>query len=601
MTTSTGTSHAEPRPERVAANAEPVLLSVNIGMPKDVDWQGRTVHTGAWKYPVQGAHLVRRLNIEGDGQGDLAGHGGEIRAVLVYQLASYQHWREHFGRNDLTYGNFGENLTVDGLPDDEVAIGDRYRIGDAEFEVTQPRVTCYRVGMRLGEPEIASLLVGHHRPGFYMRVITEGQIQAGDKIVKTKTGPGKLSVADTDALLYLPDHDPAKLRVAVQIPALSPGWQQSFQDLLAKTDSPSAGQTNQPAEPAWSGFRPLVVTAVTHETSAVTSITFSAPDGTRLPAAGAGQYLTLRLAAAGDPAPIRNYSLSGARDVGFYRISVKREPNGVASIYLNQDVRPGDTIDVAAPRGEFTLAPGTGPVVLLSAGIGVTPVLCMLHQLVTEKSQRDVWWIRTARQLQDDALAAEAQSLLRLLSHGHERVFYTDGVLEDGQGKEVASGRLTGARLAQLGLPGTGATAYVCGPTSFMDDMRDALGSIGFAAGDIRYERFGSRGSINPGIAAAASRPPHQPAGTPATGPLVTFARTGLSVHFGANGRTLLELAEACDVPTRWSCRAGVCHICITPLLSGDINYVQAPLELPGPQDVLVCSAEPKTDVVLDM
>src|ERR1700683_3086980 len=158
----------------------PVLLSVNVGLPKDVPWHGETVYTGVWKEPVAGPQMVRRLNIDGDGQGDKQGHGGEQRAVLVYQVQSYEHWRQHFGRDDLSYGQFGENLTVDGLPDDEVCIGDRYRIGEAEFEVSQPRVTCYRVGMRLGEPEMASLLVSHHRPGFYMRVIREGQIQADD-------------------------------------------------------------------------------------------------------------------------------------------------------------------------------------------------------------------------------------------------------------------------------------------------------------------------------------------------------------------------------------------------------------------------------------
>ena len=183
---------------------------------------------------MAGPAMVRRLNIDGDGQGDTAGHGGEQRAVLVYQIQSYRHWQRHFGRDDFSYGQFGENLTVDGLPDDEVCIGDRYRIGEAEFEVTQPRVTCYRVGLRMGEPEMPALLVSHHRPGFYMRVITEGRVQAGDPIVKTRTGPGALSVADTDALLYLPGKRPAPgCARALRIPALSPGWQGSFRDLLA--------------------------------------------------------------------------------------------------------------------------------------------------------------------------------------------------------------------------------------------------------------------------------------------------------------------------------------------------------------------------------
>ena len=185
--------------------------------------RARRCTPGSGSSPVTGPVMVRRLNIDGDGQGDLAGHGGEQRAVFVYQLDSYRHWEQYFGRDDFVYGMFGENLTVDGLPDDEVCIGDRYRIGEAEFEVTQPRVTCYRVGMRVGEPQLPALLVSHHRPGFYLRVITEGRIAAGDQIVKISTGPEALSVADTDALLYLPGPDTGKLRAALRIGGAQPG------------------------------------------------------------------------------------------------------------------------------------------------------------------------------------------------------------------------------------------------------------------------------------------------------------------------------------------------------------------------------------------
>lgn len=179
-------------------------LSVNVGMPKDVSWRGRTVRTAVWKSAVSGPQMVRRLNIDGDGQGDLAGHGGEMHAVLVYQIESYQHWQEFFGRDDLDRGAFGESFTVEGLSDDEACIGDRDRIGEAEFEVTQPRVTCFRVGMRMGEPQLPTLLVAHNRPGFYLRVLTEGHASAGDEIVRTARGPHALSVAEVDALLYLP-------------------------------------------------------------------------------------------------------------------------------------------------------------------------------------------------------------------------------------------------------------------------------------------------------------------------------------------------------------------------------------------------------------
>src|SRR6516225_2538456 len=190
------------------------LLSVNVGLPRDVAWGGRTVHTAVWKRPAEGPQMARRLNIDGDGQGDLAGHGGEHRAVFVYQIESYRYWQEQLGRDDFSYGQFGENFTVAGLADDQVCIGDRYRIGAAVFEVTQPRVTCYRVGIRMGDPRIPALLVSHHRPGFYLRVLREGTVRAGDDIVKIASGPEAMTVAEIDALLYLPGHPRAARRVA---------------------------------------------------------------------------------------------------------------------------------------------------------------------------------------------------------------------------------------------------------------------------------------------------------------------------------------------------------------------------------------------------
>ena len=199
----------EPQPKRVGLNqsgGEPVgtLLSVNVGLPKDVSWQGRTVFTGVFKDPVPGVRRVGRLNVDGDGQGDLAGHGGEQRAVFVYQIDSYRYWERELGRHDFVYGQFGENFTVEGLGDDEVCIGDRYQIGSAIFEVTQPRVTCYRVGIRMNDPRIPALLVSHHRPGFYFRVLEEGEVQAGDGIIKLSSGPEHMTVADVDALALPP-------------------------------------------------------------------------------------------------------------------------------------------------------------------------------------------------------------------------------------------------------------------------------------------------------------------------------------------------------------------------------------------------------------
>jgi ferredoxin-NADP reductase/MOSC domain-containing protein YiiM len=584
-----------------------VLLSVNVGLPRDVAWQGKTVHTGIWKEPVDGPVMARRLNLDGDAQGDLQGHGGEQRAVLVYQIDSYRHWEQHFGRHDFRYGQFGENLTVDGLADHEVCIGDRYRIGAAEFEVTQPRVTCYRVGLRLGEPQLPALLVSHHRPGFYMRVVTEGHIQASDPITKISSGPHNLSVTDTDALLYLPGRDHEKLRLAVQIPALSPGWQQSFRELIdaaergdsAATPPPGTEPDARPA-PAWAGFRSLRVTKVIRETAAVSSIYLAAADGSPLPAAQPGLYVTLRVAGAGAPAPVRSYSLSSAPGAARYRISVKAESHGLVSAYLNRTVQAGSTLEVAAPRGDFVLDDGAGPVLLISAGIGATPVLSMLQALAQTHSEREVWWIYSARRPAEHPFAAEAQALLGSLPQTRSHLFYSQATPAERHRAHAAAGHVTKDRLARLGLPDS-AQAYICGPPTYMSDVRDALGAAGLSAASIHTELFGALPATRPGVVGQAAPAPHPPPGPAGTGAAVTFARSGISAPFGAGWHSILEMADACDVPSRWSCRTGVCHTCVTPLLSGAVSYSPDPLEAPSEGQVLICCSEPQSDVVLDM
>ncbi|HKC26814.1 MAG TPA: MOSC and FAD-binding oxidoreductase domain-containing protein [Jatrophihabitans sp.] len=574
------------------------LLSVNVGLPKDVAWQGHTVHTGIWKRAVDGPRLVRRLNIDGDGQGDLNGHGGEQRAVLVYQIESHRHWQQQFGRDDFEFGQFGENFTIDGLSDDEVCVGDRYRIGEAEFEVSQPRVTCFRVGMRLGQPELPALLVAHHRPGFYLRVITEGHVQAGDQIVRTRVGRHAISVADIDALLYLPDRDIEQLRAAVDIPALSPGWQQSFRELLdAAEDGTHADAPAVGVEPGWSGFRRLRVAKLVHESSTVTSLYLTSESGDPLPRPMAGQYITLRAAGAGEPAPVRSYSLSSSPIADMYRISVKREPHGIVSAYINSQLRPGWILDVAAPRGEFVLTDDVTPLLLVSAGIGVTPVLAMLYQLAGATTTREVWWIHTARNADQHAFADEAHQLLQSLPRAHERIFYTSPEADPPPSGPVIRGRPV---LASLGLPADG-TAYLCGPAPFMNDMRDALIQIGIRPDEIHTELFGALPPINPGVTDVRTTTPHQPPGPDGTGPEISFARSGLTVRWADRHRSLLELADACDVPTRYSCRTGVCHTCVTPILSGDVSYSPDPLEMPDLAEVLICCAHPESDVVLDL
>jgi ferredoxin-NADP reductase/ferredoxin len=505
-------------------------------------------------------------------------------------------------------GQFGENFTVDGMPDDEVCIGDRYRVGGALFEVTQPRVTCYRVGIRMDDPRIPALLVQHHRPGFYFRVLEEGTVRAGDEIVKVAAGPERMTVAEIDGLLYLSGHQRAEIARALRIPALSPGWQASFRAIMAapaagdEAGGGNAGLVALAPPPAWSGFRSLRVTAIERESATISSIRLADPDGEPVPTALPGQFLTVRLRPdPGGPALLRSYSLSGRPGADGYRISVKREPHGAGSGYLHGLARIGDLIEAAAPRGTFTLRPGTAPVVLVSGGVGATPVLAMLHALAADRSPRPVWWLHAARNGAERPFAAETAALLARLPSAAAHVCFSRPTAADVPGRDYdTAGRISPDLLRGLDLPGD-AEAYVCGPAGFLADVTEGLVAAGVAASRIHSEVFGSRPALTPGVTPGPARPPHPPAGAPGDGPAVSFARSDLTVPWDGAYGSLLDLAEACDVPTRWSCRTGVCHNCESGLLSGEVTYSPDPLDRPAAGNVLICSAQPRTAVVLDL
>ena len=557
---------------------------------------------------MPGRVIVRKLNIDGDGQGDLGGHGGVNRAVMVYQLESYRYWERELSRTNSSYGQFGENFTVDGLPDVEVCIGDRYRIGTALFEVSQPRVTCYRVGIRMDEPQMAALMAAHHRPGFYFRVLEEGEVGAGDEIVKVADGPEQMSVAEMDALLYLPEHTPEQLERALRIPALSEGWRGSFQAILQNktSESPKPGNPGlvppSGPPPAWPGFRPLRVSRIERESTSVVSLTLIPADGRPLVAALPGQFVILRMQPEPNrPVLLRNYSLSDLPSADHYRVSIKLEVNGAASTYLHNQVRIGDLLDVAAPRGNFTLQPGERQVVLLSAGVGATPVLAMLHSLAAEISPREVWWLFGARNGKDHPFAEESRNLVKALPRGKSFIDYSRPGSRDRPSVDFdASGRITVEALEKLGVP-CDADFYLCGPAGFLLDLGDGLVAWGVSDARVHTEIFGPGKPITPGVVDRSHAPPHPPEGPVGSGPRVSFVRSGINVGWNAKFSSLLDFAEACDVPVRWSCRTGVCHTCESGLISGNVDYQPEPLEAPAQGNLLICCSQPKGDVVIDL
>jgi ferredoxin-NADP reductase/MOSC domain-containing protein YiiM/ferredoxin len=585
-----------------------VIVSVNVGLPQNVTWQGRTVRTGVWKTPVTGRIFARRLNLDGDAQGDLHGHGGEQRALLVYQLDSYRYWAKYLGRSDLVAGNFGENLTVEGLADSEVCIGDRFRIGGAIVEVSQPRDTCYRVGIRLNHPGFAALLVAHHRPGFYFRVIQEGEIGAGDRVEKLSDGPERMTIVEIDALLYSAEHTLEGLRRAVRIPALSLDWQGSMQALL--TAAEAGGTTGNAglglgasAPLAWRGFRPVTVVASREESADVRSFEFAAADGSPLPPARPGQYIMVRMRPSPDaPAVTRSYSLCGPPGTQTYRIGVKNE-HGLASGFLHQSVRADSRLEISAPRGSFTLVAGRTPVVLISAGVGVTPMLAMLHGVAAANAgaSRPVWWLHSARDRAHHSFVKVADDLLVALRAAGRCVIYSRPAPEDKLGQDFdRPGHLSVALLHEFGIP-QDADFYLCGPPRFLDDFQKGLAAWGIPWPRVHVEVFGPAATRTPGIASVTASLPHRPDGPVGGGPVVTFLRSGLAVPWDSRFGSLLESAEACAVPVRWACRSGVCHNCESGLIDGELAYAPEPLDLPAEGNALICCSAPKTAIALDL
>jgi ferredoxin-NADP reductase/MOSC domain-containing protein YiiM/ferredoxin len=585
-----------------------VVVSVNVGLPQDIAWQGRTVRTAIWKRPVTGRIFAGRLNLRGDGQGDLGGHGGEQRAIMVYQLCSYRHWANYLGRSDLAFGIFGENLTVEGLPDAEVCIGDRFKIGDVIVEVSQPRDTCYRLGIRLQRPDMAALVVAHRRPGFYFRVIQEGELGAGDPIEKLSDGPEHITVAEIDAALYSAEHPLETLRRAARIPALSPGWRASMQKMAAAAEAGgttgNAGLGPGPSAPlAWRGFRTLVIVASREESAGVRSFEFAAEDGLPLPPSLPGQHIVLRVQPNPDAGAVtRNYSLCGPPGSPNYRIGVKNE-HGLASGFLHQSVRAGSHVQVSAPRGSFTLADGVTPVVLISAGVGVTPMLAMLHATAAMDSvrPRQVWWLHSARDRAHHSFAQEADDLLAALSTSQRCVVYSRPAPGDMPSQDFdRPGHLSMRLLQEIGVP-QDADFYLCGPPGFLRDFQQGLTAWGIPRSRIHVEVFGPASALTPGISDVAPALPHRPNGPTGGGPIVTFLRSGLAVPWNTRFGSLLDLAEACAVPVRWSCRSGVCHNCETGLIEGELAYVPEPLDAPAEGNALICCATPITAVELDL
>ncbi len=577
------------------------LLSVNVSLPKEVTHKGKSVTTGIFKEPVVGRVMLGTLNLKGDGQADLIGHGGTFKAVYVYSFENYAYWERELERSDFTFGQFGENFTVEGGREDDIHIGDVFRVGGALVEVSQPRVPCFKLGIRMGLERFENTFLASDRVGFYFRVLEQGEVGAGDAFERVKTDDERMTVREVSHLLYFDPDNLEGARKALRVQALSPGWRGSFEERLAK-----AGTKVKPREE----FLTLVVERKVPESETITSFYLVPEDGKPLPAFMPGQFLPFRLDIPGRPKPVtRTYSLSERPNPDFYRLTIKREaapvdrpdlPPGLSSSHFHDHVEPGTKLRVKAPRGKFHLDPkGEAPVVLLSAGVGLTPLISMLNAIVEAGAGRPTWFVHGARNGREHAMGAHVRRVADTNDNVRVHIRYSRPEPEDVEGRDYDSPGHVDTELLRRLLPGNDLDFYLCGPTPFMKSLYNGLLDWGVPEARIHYEFFGPASVLK-----AAGERTAAPAGAclECAGDIeVTFERSGVRANWNPSFASILELAEAMGLSPAYSCRSGICHTCMCALADGEVEYVEDPLNPPDAGSVLICCSKPRTNVVLDV
>jgi ferredoxin-NADP reductase/MOSC domain-containing protein YiiM len=581
------------------------LVSINVSLPRTVDHEGRTVSTGIYNKPVAGRVMVRKLNLEGDGQADLSVHGGVNKAVYFYDLESYRYWREKLGRDDLPHGHFGENFTVEGMPDDKIHIGDVFRIGDALLEVTQPRTPCFKLEMKMGLPGFSRQFVTSGRSGFYCRVVEEGKAGVNDPIDRVKFGLGRITVREFAHLYYFGYDNQERIRQVLQLPSLPPEWRGAFEKLLV-TAGDTVKKGKAPAR-AWQGFRTFVVDRKVPESQTITSFYLVPEDGEPLPVYLPGQFLTFKLNIPGHSKPvIRTYSLSDSPGhPDYYRVTIKREPlpedpSAVsASNYFHKLVEPGSKLDAGAPRGEFFLDPKEEtPVVLLSGGVGLTPMISMMNAVVESGSKRPVWFVHGTRNGIHHAMCKHMRRVAAENDNITVHIRYSQPRSEDLKGRDYDSTGHVDLDLLKKLLPGRDMDYFICGPPPFMKSLVKDLQEWGVLKDRIRFELFGPAALLQEGT--RPKRPKKQRA-EGETDLDVVFLQSGTTARWDPEDENLLSFAEGQGVFPEYSCRSGICHSCMYELLEGEVENVIEPLDPPYPGQVLLCFSRPKSNLVIDV
>jgi ferredoxin-NADP reductase/MOSC domain-containing protein YiiM len=524
-------------------------------------------------------------------------------AVYAYPAEHYPFWQADLGRAAFPFGQFGENLTVEGLTEETVRVGDVLRVGGALLQVSQPRIPCYKLALRMGEgPDFPKRFQDSGRLGFYLRVIEEGEVGAGDAIERVDSDPRSVTIAEFIRVYLHETRDPDSLRRVLASRDLGDAWRIYLERMLE-------GAGPNPGPRGWEGHRTFVVCRTVPESETITSFYLAPQDGKALPAFRPGQFLTLELDIPGQPRPVtRTYTISDSPHPDHFRLSIKREPPpadrpdappGLSSSYFHEEVVPGTKLRAKAPRGDFWLDPDDDtPVVLVSAGVGLTPMISMLNAIAAAGSERPVWFIHGARNGREHALGGHVRRLAAEYSNVQLHISYSRPGPEDVEGRDHDGTGHVSVELLKRMLPPAAYDFYLCGPTPFMKSLYNGLLAWGVPRGRIHYEFFGPASVLEAGTEKApTSRAVDE--GAPAAD--VVFRRSGVTLAWDPGVGSILELAEAHGLRPDYSCRSGICHTCMCKLVAGEVSYTVEPADVPDPGSVLICCSVPRTNVIIDI
>lgn len=560
------------------------VVSLNVGEPRLVTYRGTWFRTGIFKEPTDEPLTLKKLNFAGDGQADMSAHGGIDKAVYCYPIEHYDFWRGELGRASLPMGQFGENVTTEGVLESELRIGDVLALGTAVVQVSEPRIPCYKLVMRMDAgSDFAVRFLAANRTGFYCRVLQEGVVKTSDALILLHSDASSATVSEVIAATQFADRDPVGLRRARKARGISVKWQSRVRRMID-------AEVRRRMEETGTQRNVFAVDKVVRETRDVLSIWLRPAGKGRLSRALPGQYVTIVWA----DGMTRTYSLSAVDADRGYRVTVKlvRDAQGAlgrASARI-ADLKAGDMLTVDRPRGNFHPdVDDDTPLVLAAAGIGVTPIMAMLEH-VTRNGRRDVFAAFGMRRADEHPLAGELAALVAerrrlsvMLAYSRHDGAPVQGLPAPKHGRLIAADLLPHAATPL-------AEVFLCGPGEFIRQMHDGLVERGVNSQCIRYESFG------PSTLLPARALEH----APDTTFTVSFTRSDVQAVWSPSSGTLLNLAETAGVSPAFGCRSGACGLCRTELSEGRVSYVE-PIDEPDAGYVFPCCAIPETDCRLDL